>query len=310
MIITKPILNIILSVSLMLPVTMTYADSAQDSALLEAAEKGNLSAMRAAIEGGADINVKDAYQEDSPLISAAKRGHAEIAKELITKGAGLNAIDRHGATALMHASAEGYADIARTLIDGAADINIRDKYGRTALMSAAANNQPDIVRLLLSKGAEVNAEDALGRTAWVLALKEGNNEIAGFLKKSGAKEKYEALEWAGEYCSKEGPSELIVESIAQLGNLWESLSSNGPLPKIDFNKYVIAAVFLGVRPTGGYDVKFGKPYQEEGKIIIPYEEIKPTLGQFATQAFTQPYRMKVLQKNGEIVLRKNQAEDN
>lgn len=310
MIITKPIINIILFVSLMLPVTATYADSVQDSALLEAVEKGDLSAMRAALGKGADIDAKDAYQEDSALISASKRGYIEIVKELIVKGAGLNVSDRYGATALMHASAEGYTDIARTLIGGAADINIQDKYGRTALMSAAGNNQDDIVKLLLSQGAEVDAEDIHGQTAWVLALREGNNEIAGFLKSSGAKEKYEALGWAGEYCSRENPSELIAGSIVQWGRLWKSLSSEGNLPEIDFNKYVIAAVFLGPRPSGGYGIKFGKPYQEGGKTIIPYEEIKPAPGQFVTQALTKPYGMKVFQKDGEIALRKKQAENN
>lgn len=302
MAITKSILNLILSVSLMFPAAVLYADNVQDLALLEAVEKGDLSAMQAALDKGADINAKDVYQEDTALISAAKRGHIEIARELIKKGAALNGRERYGATALMHASAEGHMDIARILIDGAADINIQDKYGRTALMSAAGNNQLDIVKLLLSNGAGVDAEDISGRTAWVLAVEEGNNEIAGLLKGLGAKEKYEALEWSGEYCSKENPSELIVGYIAQWEHLWESLSSAGTLPEIDFKKYVIAAVFLGPRPTGGYSVEFGQSYLKDNKMVIPYREHKPGVGQFVTQVFTRPYAIKVFEKKAEAVL--------
>ncbi len=308
MIITKSIQNFLISVSLIFSTTVIYADNARDLSLLEAVEKGDLGAMRAALDKGADINAKDIYQEDTALISAAKRGHIKIVKELAVKGAALNGRDRYGATALMHASAEGYMDIARILIDGSADINIQDRYGRAALMSAAGNNQPDIVKLLLSKGAAVNAEDISGRTAWVLAVEEGNNEIAGLLKGLGAKEKYEALEWSGEYCSKENPSELIIGYIAQWEHLWESFSSAGTLPEIDFKKYVIAAVFLGPRPTGGYSVEFGQSYLKDNKMIIPYREHKPGAGQFVTQVFTRPYGIKVFEKKAEAVIYREEAE--
>lgn len=302
MIITKLISKLLISVSVVFLATVIYADNTRDLALLEAVEKGDFSAMQAALDKGADINAKDVYQEDTALISAAKRGYIEIARELIKKGAVLNGRERYGATALMHASAEGHMDIARILIDGAADINIQDKYGRTALMGAAGNNQLDIVKLLLSNGAEVDAEDISGRTAWVLAVEEGNNEIAGLLKGLGAKEKYEALEWSGEYCSKENSSELIVGYIAKWEHLWKSLSADGSLPEIDFNKYVIAAVFLGPRPTGGYSVEFGQPYLKDNKMVIPYREHKPGAGQFVTQVFTRPYAIKVFEKKAEAVI--------
>ena len=308
MVITKLIPNLFISVGVIFLATVICADNTQDLALLEAVEKGDLSAVQAALDKGADINAKDAYQEDTALISAAKQGHIEIVKELIAKGAAVNGRERYGATALTHASAEGYLDIARILIDGAADINIQDKYGRTALISAAGNNQNDIVKLLLSKWAEVNAEDISGRTAWVLALREGNNEIAGILKSFGAKENYAAVQWSGEYCSKENPAELMVGFIAQWERLWKSFSSDSPLPEIDFKKYVIAAVFLGPRPTGGYSVEFGQPYLKDNKMVIPYREHRPGPGEFVTQAFTRPYGIKVFEKKAEAVLYREGAE--
>ena len=73
MIITKLISKLLISVSVVFLATVIYADNTQDLAVLEAVEKGDLSAMRAALDKGADINAKDGYQEDTALISAAKR---------------------------------------------------------------------------------------------------------------------------------------------------------------------------------------------------------------------------------------------
>lgn len=121
----------------------------------------------------------------------------EVARELLSAGGAVDAVDRHGATPLMHAfrsrggaaammavsdasdglemsrlaetglhgcALEG-AQVARALVGAGADVNARDKLGRTALMVAAAEGDAEGVAALLEMGAEVDACDAEGWTA-------------------------------------------------------------------------------------------------------------------------------------------------
>jgi len=115
------------------------------------------------------------------------------------------------------------------------------------------------------------------------------------------------MEWQGPYSSQE---ELLVQIItSECGNrdslgwrdLWKKTSSS-KAPAIDFDKYVVACVFLGQRLTGGYWVEFGKPYIKDNRMVIPYKEHKPT--GFVTQALSYPYRLKAFERpNGrEVVL--------
>lgn len=131
-------------------------------------------------------------------------------------------------------------------------------------------------------------------------------------KNTGAEEESVAREWEGQYSSQREPFAQIVTSEwgnkSSLGwrNLWKKAFPSSEAPAIDFDKYVVACVFLGQRPTGGYRVEFGKPYIKDNKMVVPYKERKPT--GFVTQALSYPYRLKVFEKpvGKEVVLEKTQ----
>ena len=62
-----------------------------DRALLDAAEKGNIEAVKWHLDAGADVNAQDNDIRWTPLHVAAAFGHKEIAELLIAKGADVNA---------------------------------------------------------------------------------------------------------------------------------------------------------------------------------------------------------------------------
>src|SRR3989338_374890 len=292
----KPIVNFLATISIMFLAGVIFADQTHDEALLDAAEKGDLAAMSAALDNGADINVKGGYWQDSALIKAAKAGHIEMVKVLVSKGASLNNQDKNGITALMRATVEGHTQIVQILIEAGADINTKDKFGTAALQDAAGNGHIDIVKMLLSKGAQVNAEDSYGQTAWVLAAERGYVEITQLLKEAGAIEKYDALEWSGQDRDEKNFREVIITN----NFAWKKYGQ--ATPDIDFNKYVVVGVFLGVRMTGGYGVEFGKPYLKDNKMVIPYKEHRPGPQEYVTQALTQPYALKVFERKAKVVI--------
>jgi ankyrin repeat protein len=56
----------------------------------QAAEAGNLKAVKKHLDAGTDVNAKDKYGR-TPLDEAARKGHEEIVELLIAKGADVNA---------------------------------------------------------------------------------------------------------------------------------------------------------------------------------------------------------------------------
>ena len=83
----------------------------KDKQLFDAAKNGELKRARAAIEGGADIDARDQWQE-SPLHWAAACGHTAIAQLLIEKGADVNALDKSRKTPLDLDGKQYFLDLA------------------------------------------------------------------------------------------------------------------------------------------------------------------------------------------------------
>lgn len=118
--------------------------------LISAADKGDLAAVKALVDGGANLN----YWNDGkmPLEEAAKGGHYEVVKYLLEKGA---------SPAYKHHN------------------------GRTALMEAVASHHPPIVSLLIQNGADLNAKSDLAETPLSIAKKKKYDDIIAILKDAG-----------------------------------------------------------------------------------------------------------------------------
>ncbi|MDY0008160.1 MAG: ankyrin repeat domain-containing protein [Bdellovibrionales bacterium] len=84
------------------------------TALLRAAESGDLRQLRRLIEDGADINAADT-QGWTPLMKAARNHHLKAVAELITAGANIAAETRNGWNALSIAVKSGSPQIIALL---------------------------------------------------------------------------------------------------------------------------------------------------------------------------------------------------
>jgi len=168
------------------------------TALLYAAREGHMDAVRALVEGGADINELSG-DKFTPLVMAIMNGHLDMAMYLLQHGADPKPATVSGITALYgvidvqwapHAwfpqptteqEKVGYLDLMKALIDKGADVNapIADKVwfrsftndytwvdpaGATPFWRAAQSSDTAAMKLLVEHGADPKIATKAGDT--------------------------------------------------------------------------------------------------------------------------------------------------
>lgn len=154
--------------------------------LVDAAERGDLAAVRTLLGQKTDVN---AAREDgqSALHAAVYADRLDIADALLRAGAAVSAKDRYGLTPLYFASLNGSAPIIERLLDAGADPNTADPGGETALMTATRTGAVTAMRLLIDRGAQVDARDPeFEQTALMIAVREDHAPAVELLIKAGA----------------------------------------------------------------------------------------------------------------------------
>ena len=136
------------------------------SALIRAAQTGDVAAMETLLKEGADIN-KSAMETGgvsggTPLFYAAYKCHDAAVRYLISKGADVNADDgfiRGGffSGRPLHVAVENNCfESVQILLDAGADIDARSLQFGSALAIAARNGNIKMAKYLLSRGADVD----------------------------------------------------------------------------------------------------------------------------------------------------------
>ena len=126
--------------------------------LYEAAESGDIEAVKQHLADGTDIELKCTGCGSTALGHAAKYGHNEIAELLIENGADVSAKDESGGTPLHLAALMGHKEIAELLIAAGAEVNAKTKRGETPLDLAIEENHPETADLLRKHSGKTGEE--------------------------------------------------------------------------------------------------------------------------------------------------------
>ena len=128
--------------------------------LYEAAESGDIEAVKQHLADGTDIELKCTGCGSTALGHAAKHGHNEIAELLIENGADVSAKSLKGLTPLHYAAVNGHKEIAELLIAKGADVNAKANDGRTPLDSIyhIRGGKPETFTLLRKHGGKTGEE--------------------------------------------------------------------------------------------------------------------------------------------------------
>jgi hypothetical protein len=104
------------------------------------------------------------------------------------------------------------------------------------------------------------------------------------------------------YQGKESKSYEVIKDSNALAKLYESVNDE-MVPKVDFKKERIVALFLGQKNSGGYAVKVKEVSEKGDEIYVTVEEISPKAGENATMAITNPYTIVKINSTKEIVFK-------
>lgn len=153
------------------------------AAIHDAAMKGDVAGIKAALDAGAGVDESDGRA--TPLYFAVRGGHFAAAKLLVERGADVNAAPTPLlGPALMPALAKRRIDLINLLLDAGANPNsYRNR--EAALHIAVRSGCLDCVKALVEAGADVNAKTKDGKTPLHLAKFKGQREVADYLVSHG-----------------------------------------------------------------------------------------------------------------------------
>jgi hypothetical protein len=154
-------------------------------ALLEAAKRGDMEAIKKLVKAPTDVNCSD-EKGRTPLHEAAWWGRADAARALLEQGANVHAVTKRGWAPLHEAAERGHAGAVKVLLEHKANVHAVEKFGNTPLHLAASWGKVDAARVLLQHNADVHAVDKNGGTPLHEALRKGEADMTRVLLEHNA----------------------------------------------------------------------------------------------------------------------------
>ena len=225
--------------ALLVPQSPTSSKQELNDQLFEAVRKGDVAAVTAALDRGADVNAKFRYGATA-LFKAAERGNPEVVKVLLDRGADVKVKDTfYQATAITWAISNKHIGVVRLLLEKDNE-RVDD-----VLMTGLRENNEDLLKLALERGG-IKPETLTA----ALILSSGDPKtanIAELLKKAGATPPMEIdaatlQSYAGKYKGDTGPEATVS---VKDGNLFVAGFTREPARLMPLDKTTFRPVAFG-----------------------------------------------------------------
>jgi hypothetical protein len=100
----------------------------------------------------------------------------------------------------------------------------------------------------------------------------------------------------GEQSNIDAAKQVVVRTEAEWTKLWQQHSPDRKRPAVDFSKDMVVGVFMGSRPTAGYNLSIVSTFAKDGSVLVQYRELQPRPGAIAAQVLTFPYHLVAVPK--------------
>lgn len=178
--------SVLLTLTFLLPpVEISCAANIDD--LIHAVWGFELKKAAELIDGGVDVNEKNAQGTFPLLLACSYKDNDEMIELLLSRGAKPTIRGPQGNTPLNMAAKYSKKAVEMLLAKGA-EIDAPGQGDTTALMWAGMSGQVEIVKLLISRGADVNARDKDGWTPVRWAQEQKQDEVVKILRANRAKD--------------------------------------------------------------------------------------------------------------------------
>jgi protease stability complex PrcB-like protein len=109
----------------------------------------------------------------------------------------------------------------------------------------------------------------------------------------------------GQQSNIDAPKQAVARTQVEWTGLWKAHNFDRPAPAVDFSKEMVVAVFLGSRPTAGFEVTIIGAAPRDGALVVSYRETAPPPGSITAQVLTMPYHIAAMPKrSGEVKFEK------
>jgi hypothetical protein len=95
----------------------------------------------------------------------------------------------------------------------------------------------------------------------------------------------------GDQSTVDQARQVVVRTQAEWDTLWTTHGGDRKKPAVDFAKEMVVGVFMGSRPSAGYNTTIVSTVSKDGKMIVRYEEKAPAKGTLTAQILTSPYHL-------------------
>ena len=95
----------------------------------------------------------------------------------------------------------------------------------------------------------------------------------------------------GDMSGQQIAKQVTVRTPAEWKALWKDHSATEKMPAVDFTKNMVVGIFLGSKPSDGYDVEIVGVRTQDKDLIVEYVQKQPGRGTLAAQILTEPYHL-------------------
>jgi hypothetical protein len=100
----------------------------------------------------------------------------------------------------------------------------------------------------------------------------------------------------GEQSNIESPVQVLAKNEAEWSALWRRHAGGREKPPVDFAREMVAGVFMGSRPTGGFSTTIVTSMEVKGVLVVRYSETIPPRDAVTAQVLTFPYHLVAIPK--------------